>query len=290
MDRFEEMPVEVVLAKTAGFCMGVDLALRRLDKLVAAAEDRPIYILGPIIHNPQVLKKYAEQGVTMADTPADVPSGAFVVIRAHGITRQVEAELVARDVQIKDATCPRVKTAQLLIARNTQDGRELLLYGEADHPEVAGLVSYAENGFFVFGSEEELNGYSLSGDKSYVFAAQTTQDRVLFDKMAHRLTADANLDVIVLETICDATKLRQKEANELAAEVDFMVVVGGYNSGNTRRLAQVVSDRGTPCKHVEIIDDLSLDGLAQYKKVGVTAGASTPRHLIDEVLAALESL
>jgi len=282
--------VEIVLAETAGFCMGVDLALRRLDKLVAAGEGRPIYILGPIIHNPQVLKKYAEQGVILAETPDEIPGGSFVVIRAHGITKQVEAELRARDVMIKDATCPRVKKAQLLIDSNTEEGRELLLYGEADHPEVAGLVSYAGHGYFVFGSEEELDEYSLSGDKSYVLAAQTTQDRVLFDKMADRLTNDAELDVIVLKTICDATKLRQKEAHELASEVDFMVVVGGYNSGNTRRLAQVVTDRGTPCKHVEILDDLSLDGLSQYNKIGVTAGASTPRHLIDEVLDALEKI
>ncbi len=270
--------------------MGVDLALRRLDKLVATAEDRPIFILGPIIHNPQVLKKYAEQGVTMVDAPGEVPSGAVVVIRAHGITRQVEAELRDRDVQIRDATCPRVKKAQLLISSNTQNGKELLLYGEADHPEVAGLVSYAENGFFVFGSEKELAVYPLSRDKSYVFAAQTTQDRMLFDKMSDRMTGDTALDVVVLETICDATKLRQKEASKLAAQVDFMVVVGGYNSGNTRRLAQVVSEHGTPCKHVETMADLSLDGLLQYKKIGITAGASTPIHLIYEVLGVLRNI
>lgn len=282
--------MEVVLAETAGFCMGVDLALRRLDKLVAAAEGRPIFILGPIIHNPQVLKQYAEQGVILAETPDDVADDAYVVIRAHGITRQVEADLKARNIVIKDATCPRVKTAQLLIARHTREGQELLLYGEADHPEVQGLVSYAENGHFVFGSEEELANYALSRGVRYVLAAQTTQDRVLFDAMAEWLQNDPGLDVTVLQTICDATKLRQKEANELAGRVDFMVVVGGYNSGNTRRLAQVVADHGTPCTHVETLTDLSLDALRQYARIGVTAGASTPRHLIDEVLDALENL
>jgi len=282
--------VEVILAETAGFCMGVDLALRRLDKLVAAAEGRAIFILGPIIHNPQVLKKYADQGVTIAEIPEDVSNGAYVVIRAHGITRQVEAALRARDIIIKDATCPRVKKAQLLIARHTAEGQELLLYGEEDHPEVKGLVSYAKNGHFVFGSEEELDNYSLSKGTSYVLAAQTTQDRVLFDAMAEKLENNPELDVVVLRTICDATKLRQKEANKLAGEVDFMVVIGGYNSGNTRRLAQVVADHGTPCKHVETIADVPLDELKQYSKVGVTAGASTPKNLIDEVLDALERL
>lgn len=282
--------MEVVLAETAGFCMGVALALNRLDKLVESADGRPIYILGPIIHNPQVLKRYAEKGVVMVDRPDQVPGGAYVVIRAHGITRQVEDSLRGRDVKIKDATCPKVKKAQLLIRRHTDEGSELLLYGEADHPEVAGLVSYAANGFYVFGSEEELLARALSPDKRYILAAQTTQDRVLFDRIAARLTGDENLDVIVLHTICDATKLRQAEAKELAASVDYMVVVGGYNSGNTRRLAQVVTDAGTLCRHIETIEDLDLDELSGHTRVGVTAGASTPRRLIDEVLGRLESL
>jgi len=282
--------VDIILAETAGFCMGVDLALTRLDQLIDNAKGRPIYILGPIIHNPQVLKRYAEKGVTMVDTPEEVPSGVYVVIRAHGITRQVEEGLKARDVHIKDATCPRVKKAQLLIARHTGEDSELLLYGEADHPEVAGLVSYAGNGYFVFGSPEELERHGLVKEKKYVLAAQTTQDRVLFDQIAERLSMDDDVDVTVLRTICDATKLRQAEAKKLAAEVDFMVVVGGYNSGNTRRLAQVVSDAGTPCKHVETLAELPLKDLVGYSRIGVTAGASTPRRLIDEVLDGLESL
>ncbi|MBG0791267.1 MAG: 4-hydroxy-3-methylbut-2-enyl diphosphate reductase [Desulfovibrionaceae bacterium] len=282
--------MEVVLAETAGFCMGVDLALKRLDRLIENAGDRPIYILGPIIHNPQVLKRYAEKGVVMVDTPDEVPAGVFVVIRAHGITRQVEDSLRARDVKIKDATCPKVKKAQLLIARHTEDGGYLLLYGEAKHPEVAGLVSYASCGHTVFGSEEELEPEKLSPGTQYVLAAQTTQDRVLFDRIASRLMDDPNLNVTVLHTICDATKLRQAEAKELAASVEFMVVVGGYNSGNTRRLAQVVGDAGTPCRHIETLSDLDLAALKGYSRIGVTAGASTPRRLIDEVLAGLESL
>ncbi len=282
--------MEVVLAETAGFCMGVDLALKRLDRLLENADGRSIHILGPIIHNPQVLKRYAEQGVIMVDTPDQVPGGAYVVIRAHGITRQVEESLRERDVKIKDATCPKVKKAQLLIRRHTRDGRELLLYGEADHPEVAGLVSYAGNGFFVFGSEEDLAARPLSPDKRYVLAAQTTQDKVLFQRIADRLTADETLDVEVLHTICDATKLRQAEAKALADEVDFMVVVGGYNSGNTRRLAQVVTDAGTPCRHIETMDDLDPADLDGSGRVGVTAGASTPRRLINQVLDGLKAL
>ncbi|MFH1914452.1 MAG: 4-hydroxy-3-methylbut-2-enyl diphosphate reductase [Pseudomonadota bacterium] len=282
--------MEVILARTAGFCMGVDLALRRLDKLVAAAEGRPIHILGPIIHNPQVLAKYAEQGVRIAAVPAEVPDGAYAVIRAHGITREAERELRTRKVVIKDATCPRVKKAQLLIARHTAGGEVLLLYGEVDHPEVRGLVSYAGNGHHVFGSGEELARLPLVPCTSYVLAAQTTQDRAAFEGMATRMEADPALDVTVLHTICDATRLRQTETSQLAGRVDFMVVVGGLNSGNTRRLAQVAIERGTPSVHVETAADLDLDSLRGYGRVGVTAGASTPRALIDEVIEALEGV
>jgi len=282
--------VEVRLAETAGFCMGVDMALKRLDKLVEEAGDRPIHILGPIIHNPQVLESYAEQGVITVETPDQVPDGACVVIRAHGIPRQVEEELVGRDVLVKDATCPRVKKAQLLIARHTADGSVLLLYGEEDHPEVKGLVSYAGDGHFVFDDPAALAAYPFEPGRSYVLAAQTTQDRALFDEMSARLEADPSLDVTVLRTICDATRLRQQEASELATEVDFMVVVGGYNSGNTRRLAQVVTERGTPCVHVETAAELDPAQLTGCTRVGVTAGASTPHHLIHEVLEFLKGL
>ena len=226
----------------------------------------------------------------MVDSPDEVPSGVLVVIRAHGITRQVEESLRARDVKIKDATCPRVKKAQLLIGRHTNKDSILLLYGEADHPEVAGLVSYAANGYFVFDSEEQLAEYGLRKDTRYVLAAQTTQDRILFDKISKQLQSNTDLDVTVLETICDATKLRQTEARKLASEVDFMVIIGGYNSGNTRRLAQVVAEEGTPCKHVETYAELPVRELAGYSRIGVTAGASTPRVLIDQVLDGLGSL
>lgn len=280
----------VTLAETAGFCMGVDLALQRLNRLIGEREGEPIHILGPIIHNPQVLERYARKGVIIAEDPSDIPEEGYAVIRAHGITRQVQAELEARRVTIRDATCPKVKKAQILIGRNTRDGRDLLLYGEEDHPEVRGLVSYAHNKAFVFGSPEELEQLPLERNGSYVLAAQTTQDREMFERLARDMENDPDWDVIVLHTICDATKLRQKEAMKLAGQVDYMVVVGGRNSGNTRRLAQVIRDQGTSVVHVETADELPLSELKDLESVGVTAGASTPRDLVEAVIKTLESL
>jgi 4-hydroxy-3-methylbut-2-enyl diphosphate reductase len=282
--------MRVVRADTAGFCMGVDMALNKLDSLI---ENRPgdgIFILGPIIHNPQVLEEYAEKGVVTVHAPDEIPSGAAAVIRAHGVPRHVEDQLRDRGVQVTDATCPKVKKAQLLIQKQTRQGRTLLLYGEGNHPEVKGLLSYAERGAFLFDKLEMLEEMPLVSEDLYCLAAQTTQDRESFNAIANRLDGRDDLDVAVLHTICDATKQRQEEAVRIAREVDFMVVVGGFISGNTRRLVQVVQDQDTPCLHVETVQELHLEELKEYSAIGLTAGASTPKKIIDEVYQALASL
>ncbi|MDD4731482.1 MAG: 4-hydroxy-3-methylbut-2-enyl diphosphate reductase [Desulfovibrio sp.] len=283
--------MEVIRAETAGFCMGVDMALNKLDRLIQEnGAGLPVRTLGPIIHNPQVLARYEAQGVFTAETPAQVPTGAHCVIRAHGIPRDVEQALRKQGVDILDATCPRVKKAQTLIARQCARGRTLLLYGEAEHPEVKGLLSYAGDDAVVFGSPEELDPDGLDRARPYVLAAQTTQDREIFDALARKMKADPGLDVEVLQTICDATKLRQEEAMHIAMDVDCMVVVGGRMSGNTRRLVQVCETKGARCVHVEIPDELPLKELRSCQRIGLTAGASTPKDIIDAVEAALQAI
>ncbi len=283
--------MEVFRAKYAGFCMGVDLALNKLDSLVEKNESgAPIYTLGPIIHNPLVLEDYAKRGVFVADSHEAIPDGASAVIRAHGIPKQVEARLREQSVTVVDATCPKVKKAQLLIGRQADEGRILLLFGEETHPEVKGLLSYAHAGAFVFGSEEELATFSLSPSDQYCLAAQTTQDRVRFETLSQNLKKHEDLDVTILNTICDATKHRQEEAVALAHEVDYMVVIGGFNSGNTRRLAKVVQAEGTPCVHVETRKELPLDELAKVHKIGMTSGASTPKSVFEDIYQCLIGL
>jgi 4-hydroxy-3-methylbut-2-enyl diphosphate reductase len=281
--------MKVITAKTAGFCMGVGLALKKLDGVAEKAEGKPICTLGPIIHNPQVLDKYADLGVEILDEPDDAPEDSRVVIRAHGIPKIKEQELVNRGVTVFDATCPKVKRAQILISEHADDTCELLLFGEENHPEVKGLLSYAGKKAHVFNTKEELQEIVKAGG-SYVLAAQTTQDRAAFMELKEFLHRDIDADMPVLETICDATKIRQQEAVEIADRVDLMVVVGGYNSGNTRRLVQVVRERGTPCIHVETADDIDPESLQGIETVGLSAGASTPDAIIREVESALERL
>jgi 4-hydroxy-3-methylbut-2-en-1-yl diphosphate reductase len=280
--------MHVILADTAGFCMGVSLALKRLDKLIDQNDgQRPIVTLGPIIHNPQVLAAYAERGVTQIDDPADAPAGGTVIIRAHGVPRPVEDALHDRGAVIVDATCPKVKKAQLLIEEQSALGKRLLLLGEENHPEVRGLLSYAGDDALVFDSLEELEQGFDPGRESFL-AAQTTQDRKLFDGMRRWLEGRAPGST-VLETICDATRIRQQEAIHVAREANAMVVAGGFNSGNTRRLVKVIRDQGTPCVHVETADELDPADFVDAEIIGLTAGASTPDTIINEIYNKLRS-
>jgi len=283
--------MEFVRAKSAGFCMGVSLALNKLDDIIKK-KDIPgdIYILGSIIHNPQVVAEYAQKGIISADTPEEIPTGSIVVIRAHGITKQVQQELSERGIMVVDATCPKVKDACLLIEENTSKGRVLLLFGEEAHPEVKCLLSYATGDTVVFDTLEECQKCNLDPSRKYCLAAQTTQDKHVFDAISRELSKRKGLDLRVINTICDATMMRQGEATKIADKSDFVIVAGGYNSSNTRRLAQVIEASGTSAIHIETAAELPLDDLQKFRKIGLTAGASTPKKIVDEIQQVLESL
>lgn len=212
-----------------------------------------------------------------------------MIIRAHGVPRQEEENVRASGARITDATCPKVKKAQLAIAGATREGAVLLLFGEADHPEVRGLVSYALGPAHVFGSQKELERLVLPGRQRYVLASQTTQDRETFSALEDMLRARFP-DLVVLSTICDATRERQEEARSIASRVDVMVIVGGRQSGNTRRLADVAALSGIRTFHVESVNELDAQRFAQISRAGLTAGASTPKSLIDAAQAWLASL
>jgi len=283
--------MEFVRAKSAGFCMGVSLALNKLDDIIEQKNiPGDIYILGSIIHNPQVVAEYAQKGIISADVPEEIPAGSIVVIRAHGITKQVQQALSERGILVVDATCPKVKDACLLIEGNTSKGRVLLLFGEESHPEVKCLLSYATGDTVVFDTLEECQKCDLDPARKYCLAAQTTQDKHVFDAISRELLKRKGLDLRVINTICDATMMRQGEATKIADKSDFVIVAGGYNSSNTKRLAQVIEASGTSAIHIETAAELPLDDLQKFRKIGLTAGASTPKKIVDEIQQVLESL
>ena len=285
-------------ARTAGFCMGVSLALRRLDGAIAAfhaASAAPsgtrLATLGPVIHNPRVIAAYERQGVVCLSEASEARPGDMVLIRAHGVPREVEKELLDRGATVIDATCPKVKKAQLAIAaERSLHGGTLLLYGEADHPEVKGLVSYADNEARVFADSAGFEAVVLDPDGEYFLAAQTTQDILGFEDVCARAAKRLGHDVPMLHTICDATRKRQAEMLDIARQADVVVVVGGSNSGNTRRLAEVAESQGTRALRIEDAAELAPSQFAGVEIVGLTAGASTPSAHIDAVAAWLGSL
>ncbi|EFI35967.1 hydroxymethylbutenyl pyrophosphate reductase [Desulfonatronospira thiodismutans ASO3-1] len=277
------MSTQVLLAESAGFCMGVSLALGKLDKALENQTSQRIFTYGPIIHNPQVLEYYHGKGVKIIDNWDEPRPGDMVLIRAHGVPLQVEEKLREKNIDILDATCPKVKKAQLLIYKNSAVSDRLLIYGELDHPEVKGLLSYAQCEAFLFENMQEFKKIALAPKDRYCLVSQTTQDRQEFLSIASELKHSQGNEIITLDTICDATKDRQNETIKIAGQVECMFVVGGRNSGNTRRLYQVARKYCPRCLHIETKEEIDPEMVKGCSKVGLTAGASTPNSTIQSI-------
>lgn len=277
--------MEVVLAKHAGACYGVQRALDLANEVLESHER--VFTLGPLIHNPKVVEDLEARGARVVHKPEEVDHGT-VIIRSHGVTPQVRRDLLARGLEVVDATCPHVDRAQRAAAELADEGCRVIVLGEADHPEVEGLRACAEEAggkVDVVGSPEDIPEglYAPIG-----VVAQTTQMRENLDAVVSDLR-DRGLDPKVKKTICFATRQRQDAAAALAAEVDAMVVIGGRNSSNTTRLAEICTEVCARALHIESVDELDPDYFDGCKLVGVTAGASTPEDQIQAVVRRLES-
>ncbi|MHB8708094.1 MAG: 4-hydroxy-3-methylbut-2-enyl diphosphate reductase [Desulfuromonadales bacterium] len=272
--------MEIILAKSAGFCFGVKRATQMAFE--ASAEHECICSLGPIIHSPQVVRKLAEKGVKVVDQVEAIPDGA-VIIRSHGVTADEMRALLSRDLTVVDATCPFVKKAQEYAARLAAEGYTVVIVGEAEHPEVQGIVSYADSDKVqIVADAARADALPRMGRVGIV--AQTTQS---FENL--RQVVDICLEkcqeLHVFNTICDATTVRQNEAREIARQVDVMLVIGGFNSANTTRLAEICRGILPATHHLETAGEIERSWFDGAKRVGITAGASTPRWLIDEVVS-----
>jgi (E)-4-hydroxy-3-methyl-but-2-enyl pyrophosphate reductase len=275
--------VKVVLASTAGFCIGVKRALEMVLK--AINENQPkIYTYGPLIHNPQVLELLRERGITILKPGEAVPDG-LVVIRAHGIPPQERRLLEQAGGSIIDATCPRVAKVQAIIRRWAAKGCATLIVGDADHPEVRGLMGYTGDRGFVVSTSRDVA--ELPELDELIVVAQTTQSESQFEARVEEI-ATRFPQAQIFNTICDATASRQAEVQELARQAEALVVVGGRNSGNTQRLVEVSQETGIPTYHVETEQELDLVEISRYQTVAVTAGASTPNWLIGNVVNTLK--
>ncbi|HDD44815.1 MAG TPA: 4-hydroxy-3-methylbut-2-enyl diphosphate reductase [Candidatus Desulfofervidus auxilii] len=278
----------IILAKKAGFCMGVKRAVELVFKTARQFKKQKIFTLGPIIHNPQVLELLEKQGVKIISSPQEAVPGSVVVIRAHGVPPDIKKQLIERNVFVVDATCPRVLMVQQLVKRYSQKGYQVIIVGEKKHPEVKGLCGYVQGQALVINNEEEVKKLPLSF-KKIIVVAQTTQNEVLFKKLANLLKRRYP-EVKVFNTVCNSTHERQEEVRKIAKNVEAFIVVGGKMSGNTRRLAQIAQEEGVKTYHIETEEELVSSEIKQFKKVAVTAGASTPYWLIRRVIFRLEDL
>ena len=276
--------MKVVLAKSAGFCYGVRRAVELAEE--QAARGVPCVMLGSLIHNRDVTRRLAAQGLRVVDSPEEVPDGAAVIIRSHGESRTVHEEFARRGVEVLDATCPNVTHIHKIVAEAENRGRQPVIVGTPDHPEVLAIAGWCRAPVVVSG-EKDLEKWLESGENRnnlpLTFVSQTTSTKKIWDncvKKAKKLCTNAEF----FDTICGATSKRQEEARQLAAQCGLMVVVGDRQSSNTRRLAEICRES---CPHVRLIErakDLDLSQLPQVDMVGITAGASTPAWIIKEVI------
>ena len=268
--------MEVILADNLGFCYGVKRAIQLAED--SAAPGQVTNTLGPIIHNPQMVAKLAENGVGTVDSLDEVKEGT-IIIRSHGVGPDVYDCVEAMGLNMVDATCPHVRKAQSSAKMLADEGYQVVIIGEKRHPEVKSIIEWAGDGAVAIETEEEADSLPKYGKLGVV--AQTTFSAPKFKLIVERLL-DKSSDMKILRTICTATDQRQSAAMKLATEVDLMIVIGGKNSANTTRLAQLCSDK---CKtyHIETADELRDDWFDKIKKIGITAGASTPDWIIKEV-------
>ena len=274
--------MQIILAKTAGFCFGVNRAVKLTYELLE--QGRPVATLGPLIHNPQVVEDLESKGAITCDSVDDVPDGCEVVIRSHGVGQSVYDKISTRCLAYHDATCPFVTKIHKIAARAGADGAMLLVAGDAKHPEVQGIVGHTTGKVEVFANLAELEKLlpELTQQKSIFAVAQTTFNVQSWETCKEFLKNQCT-NAKIFDTICNATWARQQEAEDLSQKCDHMVVIGGHHSSNTQKLLQVAA-RHTKAINVETADELDKDWLNGARIVGVTAGASTPSSIIEEVL------
>ncbi|MFH1618499.1 MAG: 4-hydroxy-3-methylbut-2-enyl diphosphate reductase [bacterium] len=279
--------MDVKLAKTAGFCPGVKRAIDRVLEL-ARSEKGPIYTLGPLIHNAQVIQMLEEKNIRAVKSPEEIKEkDAILVIRAHGIPPDLEQKIRSAAFEVMDATCPLVKHVHNIIKKYAELGYHTVIVGDAGHAEIAGLMGCAEGRGYVAAGPDEAQ--RLPRFEKVNVVAQTTQEEKIFLDTAEVIKNRAG-ECVISDTICAPTRERQSETEKLARAVDMMIVVGGRNSANTVRLAQMCSSLGTATIHVETEDELDKKKIASSGSIGVTAGASTPGWMIQRVAKKIKDL
>lgn len=279
------LKVEIKLAKSAGFCFGVKRAVDTVYGQVDEKGGQQIYTYGPIIHNDEVVKDMKAKGVVVLETEEELRSltEGVVIIRSHGVARRIYELMEEKGISCVDATCPFVKKIHQIVATHSEAGSHIIIIGNSSHPEVEGIRGWAGEHVTVIGSEEEASNFVMDRpDQKLCIVAQTTFNYNKFEDLVE-IIREKRYDIIVLNTICNATKERQTEAKRIAEEADAMIVIGDKHSSNTQKLFEICKNACDDTYYIQTLEDLDLNQLGSVKAVGITAGASTPKNIIEEV-------
>ncbi len=284
--------MEVIFGKRAGFCPGVKNAVIKTEKY--AEQFGKIYCLGQLIHNKQVTEKLKLKGLKIVDDISDVPNDVHLIIRAHGIPKETYKKIEEKNIKLIDLTCPKVLQIHKQVENYAENGYYIILMGEKEHPEVIGTYSFGKPNISIVENPEDIKttieDINKKDIRNIAIVSQTTFSMDKFEQYVSNIKKmikkDSNLEVN--KTICDATRLRQIETSQIAKQVELMIVIGGKNSSNTKKLYEISLKECNNAMLVETIDDLYLNYIKRFKKVGVMAGASTPKDIIDEIVEILE--
>ena len=277
--------MNVELAKTAGFCFGVKRAVDTVYQQIEQYRGEKIFTYGPIIHNEEVIKDLRSHGVEVLNDEEELKTADadVVVIRSHGVAKYIYDILEERGITCVDATCPFVKKIHKIVAEKSAEGSYIVIVGNGEHPEVQGIRGWAGEHVTVVQTPEDAERFELPDkDQKVCIVAQTTFNYNKFKELVE-IISKKRYDIVVLNTICNATKERQTEARQIAARVDAMVVIGDERSSNTQKLFEICKEECLNTYYIQTLDDLDINQLRSVESVGITAGASTPNKIIEEV-------
>ena len=277
--------MNVELAKTAGFCFGVKRAVDTVYQQIEQYRGEKIFTYGPIIHNEEVIKDLRSHGVEVLNDEEELKTvdADVVVIRSHGVAKYIYDIMDERGITCVDATCPFVKKIHKIVAEKSAEGSYIVIVGNGEHPDVQGIRGWAGDQVTVVQTPEDAERFELPDkDQKVCIVAQTTFNYNKFKELVE-IISKKRYDIVVLNTICNATKERQTEARQIAARVDAMVVIGDKRSSNTQKLFEICKEECLNTYYIQTLDDLDINQLRSVESVGITAGASTPNKIIEEV-------
>ena len=276
--------MQVELAKSAGFCFGVQRAVDTVYKQIEENSAEKIYTYGPIIHNEEVIKDMEKKGVEVILSEEELKQikSGIVIIRSHGVPKKICDLMEEKGIRCVDATCPFVKKIHRIVEAQSKEGRRIIIIGNDRHPEVEAIKGWCQTPATVIETIDEADSFTAPASEKLCIVSQTTFNYNKFQELVE-IIKEKGYDIIVLNTICNATEERQTEARAIAEQVDAMIVIGGRNSSNTQKLFEICKNECKNTYYIQTVKDLDLAEVRSVDNVGITAGASTPNNIIEEV-------